>query len=403
MPLPATWFLLIASLLSLVESAASSFATLTDDHLRNIPSPNDDFDIKDGKLLAPILTPRVPGTEGNRKVQKHFTDFFAKELPEWQAISQNSTSKTPVTGDRDVPFTNWIFRRDPPWVREGDVGRLTLVAHFDSLIKPEGFIGAIDSAAPCAMLMHVARSIDKALSAKWKSMEDNGDDRLEEAKGIQIIFLDGEEAFDTWTDTDSIYGARYVQTRTRPNSRRTNKNRSLAAEWDSEAYESMSTYKTPLQAISLFVLLDLLGAADPTIPSYFLPTHWAYKNMASLEKRMRDLDILESKPESSFLPDVDKTPQRFTRPMIGDDHVPFMQRGVDILHLIPSPFPRGLWHKMEDDGEHLDLPTCRDWSKIVTAFAMEWLELGDLMPKGSAAGPGQRSGTQSHKSKRTEL
>ncbi len=58
-----------------------------------------------------------------------------------------------------------------------------------------------------------------------------------------------------------------------------------------------------------------------------------------------------------------------------------MARGVEILHIIPSPFPHHLWHKMEDDGEHLDLPTCRDWSKIVTAFAMEWLDLGKHMPK----------------------
>lgn len=196
----------MASFLSFLQSAGSSFATLTDDDLRNIPSPGDDFDINNGKLLAPILIPRVPGTEGSHKVQRHFVDFFREELPEWVAISQNSTSKTPATGDRDVPFTNWIFRRDPPGSREGDVGRLTLVAHYDTLMKPEGFIGAIDSAAPCAMLMHVAKSIDAALTAKWAA--GGGDDGLEEAKGVQIIFLDGEEAFLHWSDDDSIYGAR---------------------------------------------------------------------------------------------------------------------------------------------------------------------------------------------------
>lgn len=164
----------------------------------------------------------------------------------------------------------------------------------------------------------------------------------------------------------------------------------------------MSTYKTPLQAISLFVLLDLLGASDPTIPSYFLPTHWAYRNMASLEKRMRDLSVLESSPKSAFLPDGEKGPAKFGRGYIGDDHVPFMKRGVEILHLIPSPFPRDLWHKMEDDGEHLDLPTCRDWSRIVTAFSMEWLEIGEYMPK-MAAVREERSGTESDRSKRTEL
>jgi hypothetical protein len=28
--------------------------------------------------------------------------------------------------------------------------------------------------------------------------------------GIQIIFLDGEEAFVEWSDEDSLYGSRYV-------------------------------------------------------------------------------------------------------------------------------------------------------------------------------------------------
>lgn len=142
-----------------------------------------------------------------------------------------------------------------------------------------------------------------------------------------------------------------------------------------------ATYRTPLHAINLFVLLDLLGSAGPRVPSYFLPTHWAYRSMAALEKRMRDLKLLESRPTQAFLPDSDKAANRFGRSGVGDDHVPFMQRGVDILHLIPSPFPYGLWHTMNDDGEHLDLPTCRDWSRIVTAFVMEWFELDGYMPQ----------------------
>jgi hypothetical protein len=30
---------------------------------------------------------------------------------------------------------------------------------------------------------------------------------------------------------------------------------------------------------------------------------------------------------------------------IGDDHVPFLQKGVDVLHLIASPFPT-VWHSV---------------------------------------------------------
>ncbi|KAI5467573.1 hypothetical protein BGZ63DRAFT_410502 [Mariannaea sp. PMI_226] len=354
--------------------------TLTDDDLRNIPSPGDDFDITNGKLLAPILIPRVPGTDGQLIAQKHFVDFFAESLPDWTVEWQNFTDKTPVTGNKDIPFSNIIFRRDPPDVNPGDVSRLTLVAHYDSKIDPPGFIGAIDSAAPCAMLMHLARSIDKALTSKWE--EEEG---LNEPKGVQILFLDGEEAFHQWTSTDSLYGAR-----------------ALAEQWDNQFHASMSTFRTPLDSISLFVLLDLLGSVDPQVPSYFLTTHWAYRAMASIESRMRKLGILETKPANSFLPDSDKASYRFGSTFVDDDHRPFMERGVDVLHLIPSPFPK-VWHRIEDDGEHLDLATCRDWAKIATAFVVEWMDIQDHMPKLSSTKIKRAEAAQLTASMRTEL
>ncbi|KAM5355203.1 hypothetical protein ACJ41O_001849 [Fusarium nematophilum] len=356
---------LLALLFSTLLSPAAGSMTLSDDALQNIPSPGDDFDIQHGKLLAPILIPRVPGTDGQLRAQKHFVDFFTKNLPEWKLEWQNSTSRTPVTGKREVPFSNLIFRRDPPWAQKGDVSRLTLVAHYDSKYEPEGFIGATDSAAPCAMLMHIARSIEDALKAKWTKMQEGGDadDGLEDAQGVQIIFLDGEEAFQHWTDEDSLYGAR-----------------SLAQEWEYQFHGSTANYRTPLDSISLFLLLDLLGSENPRIPSYFLTTHWAYRAMAGIENRMRKLGILESKPHQNFMPESNKSPNRFSRAFIDDDHRPFMQRGVEVLHIIPTPFP-GVWHKMEDDGEHLHLPTVRDWARITTAFVVDWMGIQDFMPR----------------------
>lgn len=200
--------LLVLLLLRVLSSAA--FQTLSDNTLKSLPSANDDFDIKNGSLLAPILRPRVPGTPGSLAVLQHFVDFFSEQLPDWDIAYHNSTATTPATGDEQVPFRNLIVTRDPPWAKPGDVGRLTLVAHYDSLMTPEGFIGAIDSAAPCAMLMHVARSLDTALTRKWEDMEKNGETGLDEERGIQLLFLDGEEAFVQWSATDSIYGARYV-------------------------------------------------------------------------------------------------------------------------------------------------------------------------------------------------
>lgn len=143
--------------------------------------------------------------------------------------------------------------------------------------------------------------------------------------------------------------------------------RSLAEAWSSTLNPPIpgsSHYRTPLSQISLFVLLDLLGAANPRIPSHFLETHGAYWNLASIEARMRTLRLLESEPERPFLPDVDMA---IRAPKVADDHIPFLRRGVPVLHVIPNPFP-DVWHTLEDDGENLDMPTTKDWAKIVTAL-----------------------------------
>ena len=341
-----------------------AYTQLSDESLRSIPAPGDDFDIHNGKLLSPILQPRVPGTPGSTKVLNHFIDFFRDELPQWNLSFQNSTSKTPKTGNKDVPFHNLIATRDPPWSKPGEVGYLTLVAHYDSKLEPEGFIGAVDSAVPCAVLMHAARSIDEALTKKWASAqevgmkEDEFDGSFEELRGVQLFLLDGEEAFDVWSSTDSVYGAK-----------------SLAAELESTYHPALSTYHNGLSSISLFVLLDLLGSKDPFIPSYFQTTHWAYQQMGKVEQRLRKSGRLRTRASNTWFPEIDKkSSDRFVGGGIGDDHVPFMERGVEVLHIIPNHFP-SVWHTSDDDGEHLDMPTCDDWAVVVTAFAAEWMDL----------------------------
>ncbi|KAJ5096039.1 hypothetical protein NUU61_005395 [Penicillium alfredii] len=353
------WLLWLALLMLLGEA----YESISDDTLKALPRPNKDFDIHKGALLSPILRPRVPGTPGSTAVLNHFADFFRTTLPKWKIQFQNSTATTPVSKWKEVPFVNFIASRDPPWAHVGDVSRLTLVAHYDSKLEPEGLIGAIDSAAPCAMLMHAMRSIDDALEKKWAAMKKQGvDTSLEEHRGIQVVFLDGEEAFETWTDEDSLYGSR-----------------SLAAAWDNEANPAMSSFKTPLSSISLFVLLDLLGAKTPVIQSYYETTHWAYRNLGSLERRFRSLKQFKSSSTEPWLVDTSKNEHEL-KPMGGiqDDHLPFLARGVEILHLIDfapfKGFPE-VWHVIEDDGEHLDLDTVEDWSMLITAFAAEWMEL----------------------------
>lgn len=347
----------------LLPTCTSAYTPLSDHTLDLLPTPGQDFDIHYGNLLAPILIPRVPGTPNSTLVLHHFVHFFSTHLPKWKLSYQNSSSVTPTSNGQLVPFVNLIATRDPPWADgEGDVGRLALVAHYDSKLMPEGFIGATDSAAPCAMLLHTARSLDDALTKKWAAEEAAGSYKdygsLEAHQGIQILLLDGEEAFQQWTHTDSLYGAR-----------------SLAEEWESTSYGALSNYRNPLRTIDLFVLLDLLGSADPKVPSYFKTTHWAYQLMSSLETRLRKTGVMKTKTQSPFLFEGKKSENsQWSGGYVEDDHVPFMARGVEILHIITSPFP-AVWHTIHDDGEHLDGQTVEDWAMLTLGFAAEWLDL----------------------------
>lgn len=194
-------FLLVSSAFL---SLAASYSPLSNHTLLSLPGPGNDFDIHQGAILSPILVPRVPGTPGQIAVQNHIVSFFRTHLPKWKIELHNSTSKTPTSNGKELPFTNIIVTRDPPWASNGEVPRLALVAHYDSKLTPTGFIGATDSAAPVAMIMHAARTLDEALTKKW----DGKKSVLDEESGVQLLFLDGEEAFLSWTDEDSLYGAR---------------------------------------------------------------------------------------------------------------------------------------------------------------------------------------------------
>lgn len=168
-------------------------------------------------------------------------------------------------------------------------------------------------------------------------------------------------------------------------------NRALAAEMEAAVHPALSMFKNDLDSIELFVLLDLLGTANPNVPSYFLTTHWAYESMAAVETRLRKLKLTKSSPRNMqgqpmFLVDHNMCEASgcdeddfVRRGSIADDHLPFMARGVQILHMIPSPFP-DVWHEIEDDGAHLDLHTVDDWSMIFTGFAAEYLELEGHIP-----------------------
>jgi hypothetical protein len=139
-------------------------------------------------LLSPILIPRPSGSEGAHRVLNHFIRFFTHNVSNWIISLDEFTESTPRG---NVKFTNFVATRDPPGIRTGDVGRLVVTAHYDSKWFKKGsglenFVGATDSAVPCAMLMYAVLALDKFLFEREKKLYVSDD--LEDPIGLQVYF-----------------------------------------------------------------------------------------------------------------------------------------------------------------------------------------------------------------------
>jgi len=105
--------------------------------------------------------------------------------------------------------------------------------------------------------------------------------------------------------------------------------------WEEEMHAATSSRANNLSSIDLFVLFDLLGASQPRIPSYFPTTHWAYWSMAKIEKQLRDQGLSATQSGENWLIEGESYGTTLYKGGIEDDHIPFLHRGVEILHIIP--------------------------------------------------------------------
>lgn len=300
-------------------------------------SDSDSQKNKFNSYLHQILRVRVPGTVGHREVQA----FLVKSLVDagWDVAWDNFTAPSPI-GKKN--FSSVIATLDG--------GRsdkhLALVAHYDSkLMTPRAgqyFLAATDSAVPIAMLLEVARVIGKEFK---ESLKKNPNPEI----APKIILLDGEEAFIEWTPDDSIYGARH-----------------LADLWSHTPHHKpihASRSINMLDSLEAFVLLDLIGEEKPLFYDMHTDTSHLYKMFQNIEEE-------HSKCSRMFV-------GKMRGPVgIEDDHTPFLQKGVRILHLIPIPFPR-TWHTLDDDHQHLDFPTINCLRKLLRIFVLEYFHLGE--------------------------
>ncbi|XP_069787078.1 glutaminyl-peptide cyclotransferase [Narcine bancroftii] len=292
--------------------------------------------------LRPMLRERYSGSVGSIAVRQHIISQLRALQAGW-VIEEDTFQDAIPYGT--VTFSNIISTLNPLAKR-----RLVLACHRDSKYYNEWwfskvYVGATDSAVSCAMILEMARALDHRL-LQMKSTVDRPDLTL------QLIFFDGEEAFQYWSENDSLYGSRH-----------------LAQKMENIAHPPGASETNQLHAIDLFVLLDLLGAPNPRFPSYFPNTARWHRRLQLIERRLHRLGVL-----SDHGTEVKYFWTTMRAGHIEDDHLPFLQRGVHILHIIPTPFPQ-VWHTMEDNESNLDPTTIENLNKILQLFVLEYLRL----------------------------
>ena len=309
---------------------------------------------------------RPPQSEGSQLV-RNFVQLLLEFGLLWDVEVDTFTTTTIYPYNEQVTFHNIIATQDRNKPR-----LLTLACHYDSKRFPEGFIGATDSAVPCAIILHVALALDKLL----KQQEDTD-------ISLQVVMFDGEvniylsqvgkiadfHAVNVHQETlynntmfgpDGLYGSK-----------------SLAARWSEASFTSgpgpwcQAGEANLMDRIDLLLLLDLVGAPHPRFPSYLDSTTLECDHFAQELSRLEDVLVGASVSEEKFF-----TEECITENHNMDDHTPFIENGLRrALHVISDPFPE-VWHTVEDNLENLDYDAVLRVNRIIRVFVAQYLNLG---------------------------
>ena len=163
---------------------------------------------------------------------------------------------------------------------------IMIAGHYDTKwFKDFAFVGANDGGSSAALLIELARRLHARPHeyTYW------------------VVWLDGEEAREAWTSTDSLYGSRWM------------------------AAELSRSRQLP----SALIVADMIGDRDLGIRREAGSTPWMTDVIWASAARLGY--------SANFLPDA---------MAVEDDHVPFMRQGVPAALLIDFDFPP--WHTAAD-------------------------------------------------------
>jgi len=222
------------------------------------------------------IGPRVAGSPGGERARAYIVGELRRS-----GIDSEVQSFEAATPQGRVRMANVIARLPG---RRADV--IVLAGHYDTkLFKSFRFVGANDGGSSAALLIELARRLAK----------------MPREYTLWLVWFDGEEAFETWTATDSLYGSRHL------------------------ASELERAGRLP----RALVLVDMIGDRDLNIRRDTYSTPWLTDIIWASAARLGYSNHFLNDP----LP-------------VEDDHVPFLKAGVDSVLLIDFDYPP--WHTPDD-------------------------------------------------------
>jgi len=247
--------------------------------------------------------PRIPGSDAVRKVG----DYIISQLESFQ-IQVVTDSFQPLTPKGRIDMRNiWgVLEGDPESV-------IMLASHYDSKWYQEfKFDGANDGGSSSGLLLELARVLasNKPLSST-----------------IWFTFFDGEEAFNTWTDQDSLYGSRRFV----------------------ERLQQAGSLKT----VRALVLLDLIGGEDLVLYRDVSSTDWLTRLFWSKAAGLGHGQIFRLKGTTAAT----------------DDHIPFARAGVPVIDIIDLDYAH--WHRETDTIDKISKGSLQVVGDVVLATLPE--------------------------------
>ncbi len=247
---------------------------------------------------------RPPGSPAIRRLQ----DYIVAQLRQFgcEVTIDPFTASTPAG---PIAMKNIIAH-----FRGSSGSAVAVTGHYDTKSMPGiNFVGANDGGASAGFLLELARVLSKR---PFKN-------------DIFVVWLDGEESFGQWSDTDGIYGSRH-----------------LAAKWSADG---------TLTRIKALINVDMIGDRELGI----------MQDMNSSEplRRLIWSTAAELGYSSHFLA---------RQGAIEDDHIPFLLRGVNAVDLIDFDYgpDNAYWHTEKDTMDKLSA----DSLKVVGTVVLEVLK-----------------------------